>query len=390
MSERAREFKQWFSERSENFTDYLRSLVEVETPSDRPGCFGELFAVLRSSFEEMEYRVEHREGDTSAGQLLCMPRDLEPEEPAQLVVGHCDTVWDKGTLEEMPFRAEGDEISGPGVYDMKAGLAMMVFGLRAIRSLGAAPALPPVFLVTSDEEVGSGDSRGLIEQQARRARRTFVLEPSLGTEGRIKTRRKGVGHFEVDITGKPSHAGLAPEEGVSAILGLTHIVQQLFRLNDPSRGISVNVGTIEGGERSNVIAARSRAVVDVRVPNQEEGERIKQAIYTLEPEIEGVKLEVTGDIGRPPMEKGEANEQLWQTTRRLGKELGMELKEGTSGGASDGNFTNLYSPTIDGLGAVGEGAHAWHEKIFLGQTLDRAALFSLLLLEPAPGKEASA
>ncbi|MDZ7772996.1 MAG: M20 family metallopeptidase [Balneolaceae bacterium] len=386
MSERARAFQQWFLDREDAFTGYLRSLVEVETPSDRPDCFEELFDILKSSFEELNFRVEHREGETSAGQLLCLPPDLPPGEPAQLVVGHCDTVWEEGTLGEMPFRIDGNEISGPGVYDMKTGLAMMVFGLRAIRELDGTPALPPVFLITSDEEVGSGDSRALIMEQARRARRTFVLEPSLGIDGRIKTRRKGVGHFEIEITGKASHAGLAPEEGVSAILGLSHIVQQLFKLNDQQRGVSVNVGTIEGGERSNVIAARSRAVVDVRVPNKEEGRRIGEAIYSLEPEIDGVELVITGDINRPPMEKGVANEALWQIACRLGDELGLDLQEGTSGGASDGNFTNQHSPTLDGLGAVGEGAHAWHEKIFLEETLCRAALFSLLLLEPETGE----
>jgi len=173
---------------------------------------------------------------------------------------------------------------------------------------------------------------------------------------------------------------LAPEEGVSAILGLSHIVQQLFRLNKPEQGITVNVGTIEGGERSNVIAAKSKAVVDVRVPTKEDGERIEKVIYNLKPEIDGIDLEISGGIRRPPLEKKEANEQLWQIVRKLGEELDMDLREGTSGGASDGNLTNLYSPTIDGMGPVGEGAHAYHEKIFIEETLRRAALLSLMIL----------
>jgi len=215
-----------------------------------------------------------------------------------------------------------------------------------------------------------------------RAERTLVLEPSLGTEGKIKTRRKGIGEFEISIKGKPSHAGLAPEEVVSAILGLSHIVQQLFRLNDPANGVTVNVGTIEGGERSNVVAAQSKAVVDVRIPTKEDGERILDEIYNLTPEIEGIELEVTGGINRPPLEKKEANEKLWRVVQDLGQELGLELQEGVSGGASDGNFTNMHSPTIDGLGAVGEGAHAYHEKIFLEETIKRNALLSLLLMQP--------
>jgi glutamate carboxypeptidase len=369
-----------------DFLSLLKALVEQETPSDKPDSFSELWEILRREFEDLDFSVEYCKGNFTAGKLLCKPSDFDPNTSMQLIVGHCDTVWPIGTLQDMPFKIEEETISGPGVYDMKTGLCMMVFALRALKELDLSPQVQPVFLVNSDEEIGSEESQDLIIEQAKLAERTFILEPSLGTEGKIKTRRKGIGEFEITITGKPSHAGLAPEEGVSAILGLSHIVQQLFRLNDPEKGISVNVGTIEGGERSNVIAAQSKAVVDVRVPTKEDGERIEQEIYDLQPEIDDVKLEVSGGIRRPPLEKKEANEQLWQIARDLGKELELDLQEGTSGGASDGNLTNLHSPTIDGMGAVGEGAHAYHEKIFLDETLKRAALFTLFLAHPSLDK----
>lgn len=382
MTERAEAVDQFFSENQDEFLKVLGSLVEQETPSDDPQCFPPIFSLLSSEFEKLGFRVDQIEGEETAGQILCKPEEFKTDKPAQLIIGHCDTVWDKGTLEEMPFKVEENNVLGPGVYDMKSGLCMMIFAMRAIRELGKELSVQPVFLINSDEEIGSEESSSLIIREAKNACRTLVLEPSLGTDGKIKTQRKGIGQFEINIKGTPSHAGLDPDKGVSAILGLSHIVQQLFRLNDPKRGVTVNVGTIEGGERSNVIAAKSKAIVDVRVPTKEDGERIKNEIYNLTPEIDGIELKVTGDIKRPPLEKTEANEKLWQITRKLGEELGLDLEEGLSGGASDGNLSSLYSPTIDGLGAVGEGAHAYHEKIYLQETLKRNALLTLLLLHP--------
>ncbi|MGM0545363.1 MAG: M20 family metallopeptidase [Bacteroidota bacterium] len=381
MTDRARKIKDYITEHRADFLSVLQSLVEQETPSNRPELFKTTWKILSQQFDNLGYATEYSEGNNSAGQLLSKPANFTSSKPSQLIVGHCDTVWDEGTLNEMPFSIEDNIASGPGIFDMKTGLTMMVFALKTIRELKLDLKVQPIFLINSDEEIGSDESKELIIKQAKNAERTFVLEPSLGTEGKIKTQRKGVGDFEITINGKPSHAGLAPDEGVSAILGLSHIVQQLFKLNDPASGVTINVGTIEGGERSNVIAAKSKAVVDVRVPTKKDGERIKKQIYDLKPDIDGIQLEVTGDINRPPLEKAESNEKLWDITQKLGKELNLELQEGISGGASDGNFTNLYSPTIDGLGAVGEGAHAYHEKIFLEETLDRLALFTLLLLE---------
>lgn len=380
MTERAEDLKRRISDQKTDFLTLLQDMVCIETPTSGPDLFNPLFEILIREFEKLGYSAEHIKGQSSAGQLLFTPAGYKPERGIQLLIGHCDTVWKTGTLQEMPFLIKDNEVSGPGVYDMKAGVAMMIHALRASSDTGKSFPLQPVILLNTDEETGSRDSEDLIEQYARIAKRTFVLEPSLGPEGLIKTTRKGVGKFEILVKGVPSHAGLAPDEGVSAILGLSHIVQQLFRLNNPSKGITVNVGTIEGGERANVIAARSKAILDVRVPTKEDGEWITEQIYGLKPEIAGVEVEISGAIDRPPMEKTEGTVRLWKHLLQLGSELKLDLNEGCSGGASDGNLTNQFSPTLDGLGAVGEGAHAYHEKIFLKETMDRIALLSLLLI----------
>lgn len=384
MTERGQQLLSFFTkEAKQDFLALLKLLVEEETPSDVPESFEKLWAVLIDEFKSLGYTAQYLDGHETAGQLVCKPSNFDPAKPQQLIVGHCDTVWPLHTIDDMPFKRSGNKVSGPGVYDMKAGVCIMIFSLRVLKKLGKEPSVQPVFIINSDEEIGSEESEKVIIEEAKKAERTFVLEPALGTEGKIKTERKGIGEFEITIKGNPSHAGLAPEEGVSAILGLSHVVQQLFQLNEPSKGITVNVGTIEGGERANVVAAQSKAVVDVRVPTIEDGKRIENEIYNLQPNIEGIKIEVSGGIRRPPLEKKDANKKWWEITQKLGQELALNLKEGTSGGASDGNITNQYSPTIDGLGAVGEGAHAYHEKIFLEETLQRAALFTLLLLHPS-------
>lgn len=383
MTERGRKLHTFFSKNRSEFINLLQSLVEQETPSDKPSCFTEILKIISGHFQKLNFDVQHIAGRETAGQLLCRPEGFNPDAPIQLILGHIDTVWNTGSLEEMPFTVDGNVISGPGIFDMKAGISMMIFAMKAINKLGISTEVQPLFLITTDEEIGSGESRELIIDQAKYAERTFVLEPSLDIDGKIKTERKGIGQFEITIKGRPSHAGLDPEKGVSAITGLSNVVQKLVALNAPEKGISVNVGTIEGGERANVVAAKSKAVVDVRVPTKEDGEYIKKSIYNIDSGLEGIEITVSGDIGRPPLEKSNANEKLWQITKTLGTELDLDLQEGKSGGGSDGNFTNLHSPTIDGLGAVGEGAHAYHEKILLKETLKRAELLTLLLSYPS-------
>jgi glutamate carboxypeptidase len=286
----------------------------------------------------------------------------------------------------MPVSVEQQRIKGPGVYDMKCGLVQIIFALRTLRDLELSPPLTPVTLINTDEEIGSRETLPAIRHVARRVRRAFVLEPSLGPTGKLKTARKGVGHFTIIVKGKAAHAGLDPEAGASAIVELSHVIQKLFALNDIQQGTTVNVGVIDGGLRPNVVAPESRAEVDVRVLAAEEGARVEAAIRTLEPTTAGTTIEVVGGINRPPMQRTAENQQLWHLARDLGRELGMDIEQGIAGGGSDGNFTSLFTATLDGLGAVGDGAHASHEHVIIDHMPGRCALLALLLLAPLPGQ----
>jgi glutamate carboxypeptidase len=281
----------------------------------------------------------------------------------------------------MPVEETDDgRLRGPGVYDMKGGLVQMVFALRTLYEMELTPSVTPVVFVNSDEEIGSHDSRPRIHRLARTAERTFVLEPSLGPAGKLKTARKGVGRFIIRIKGKSAHAGLDPESGASAIVELSHVIQKLHALNDAERGITVNVGMIEGGQRPNVVAPTSRATADVRVLTCEDAEIVERTIRSLEVSTSGVTLDIEGGIRRPPMERTPRNRMLWHTAQEAAERLGIDLEEGTAGGASDGNETSTFCATLDGLGAVGDGAHAEHEYVDLDKMVERTALLVLLLL----------
>jgi glutamate carboxypeptidase len=372
----------WLEDGRSDWLEFVTALVHSESPSHDPESQEPVMPILSDGLAAAGLVVRHLPGQSSGGQLLAVPRDRDRGGPYQVLIGHCDTVWPIGTELEMPIVQSGNRLSGPGVFDMKAGLANMVFSLRALEELGLDPPVTPVVLVTSDEEVGSGDSRKIIERLARRADRAIVLEPALGITGMIKTARKGTGSFRIRVEGKAAHAGLAPEEGVSAILEMAHVIQELFALNDPARGITVNVGTVGGGLRPNVVAPDSHAEVDVRVPTWDDARRLGDSIGGMRPSTDGVKLSVTGGFDRPPMEKSPANQSLWELCRSLGAGIGMELEDGTAGGASDGNFTSQFCATLDGMGAVGHGAHAHHEHILIEETLRRCELLALLLLSP--------
>jgi glutamate carboxypeptidase len=279
----------------------------------------------------------------------------------------------------MPVREEGGRLHGPGTYDMKAGLVQMLFALRALREHGLEPISPVALLINTDEEIGSPESREHIEHLARSASRAFVLEPSFGPAGSLKTARKGAGEFVVTVRGRASHAGIDPGEGVSAILELSHQIQRLFALNDPERGVTVNVGTIDGGLRPNVVAPRAAAMVDVRVRTREDAERVEAAIRRLEPVQEGASIAIEGGFRRPPLERTARNRALWEAARAAAKTLGIPLEEAAVGGASDGNFTSRYAATLDGLGGVGDGAHAAHEHVLVARLPERAALLATLL-----------
>ncbi len=368
--------------RQDEMTALLRDLVLLESPSHEPAAQEPVFARLAAELEASGMRARRLPGKKSGGQLWAVPRERRRGRPAQLLIGHCDTVWPVGTVERMPVEVRDGRLSGPGVYDMKAGLVQGIFALRALRSLEMAPAVEPAFFINSDEEIGSVESLPRIERLARRVRRVFVLEPSLGPAGDLKTRRKGSLRFTIRTFGKAAHSGLDPEKGASAIRELARVIQWLYTLADPTRGITVNVGVIAGGLRANVVAPEARAELDIRVLAGEDAVRIERQVLGLTAETPGTRIEVLGGIDRPPLEPTPGNQALAAAALRRAGELGIALGEGTAGGASDGSLTSRFTPTLDGLGAVGDGAHALHEHVVLDRLPERAALLALLLLEP--------
>ncbi len=359
----------------------LAELVAIESPSTDPVATRRVLYRLKEEFEGIGTRVRLSPVGVSGGYLLARPRETSTPR-IQLVLGHADTVWPVGTVQERPWTVSNGHGAGPGSFDMKAGLVQMVYALAVLTDLGAAFPATPVMLVNTDEEVGSRGSGAAIRRLSRLACRAFVLEPGLGPGGDLKTARKGLGRYTVTIQGRAAHAGLDPEAGASAILELSSVIQRLFALNDPERGITVNVGTIEGGIRPNVIAPHSEASVDVRVLTHADAAVIDVAIRALTPATAGTNIAVTGGFGRPPMERTPANQALFAAAQMIGKELGMDLAEVTAGGGSDGNTTSQYTATLDGLGTVGDGAHAAGEYIEIENVLPRTALLAALLLEP--------
>ncbi len=365
----------------DDMTETLRRLVVAESPSSLPEVQRGPQSILTEALGDLGFRVRHVAGTETGGHLVAVPLRRIPG-PYQLVIGHSDTVWPLGTVHDRPVQVRNGRLYGPGAYDMKAGLVQGLFAVAALWSLDLRPAVTPVLFINSDEEIGSRESGDHLRRLAKRADRAMVLEPSLGPTGRLKTGRKGTGRFVIQISGRAAHAGLDPGRGASAILELSKVVQRLFELNDLDRGISVNVGTIEGGVRPNVVAPESSAMVDVRVWRAEDARSIEAAIRDLAPSTPGTKIVVEGGFGRPPMERTAGNARLWELAREAAGELGLSIDEGTAGGASDGNTASLFVPTLDGLGAVGDGAHADDEFVYLDAMVERSALLARLLLEP--------
>jgi glutamate carboxypeptidase len=304
-----------------------------------------------------------------------------PSAPQILVLGHIDTVYPLGTLRKMPFRIANGRAWGPGTFDMKGGLVQALFATDALRALYGGPDHRMVFLWTSDEEIGSESSRAIIEKEARRSEGVLVLEPALGREGRLKTARKGVGGAEIIVTGRSAHAGIEPEKGVNAVHELALQIERLMGMNDPGRGITVQTTVIEGGTVSNVVPDFARAQVDIRVSRMADAGGIERKLHALRPILKGAKVEIRGGINRPPLERTAAVAKAFAHAQRLMKEMGLKLGEAATGGGSDGNFTAaLGIPTLDGLGAVGDGAHSPHEHVVIRALPERAALLAALLM----------
>lgn len=381
-----RDILNYLNHHREAMVGLLRRLVLAESPTDKPAAVATVMEMLTAELEEVGLSVRHFRGRVSAGSLFARQTSsggtIERSGPVQLLVGHCDTVWPVGTVPKMPVRVEGDVLHGPGVFDMKGGLVQMIYALRALRELRLRPAADCVAVINSDEEIGSPDSTPLIRRLARCAARAFILEPAFGPTGKLKTARKASGSFTITVKGRAAHAGVNPEEGVSAILEMSHQIQMLFALNDAAKGITVNVGTIDGGLRPNVVAAEVRASVDVRVPTRQDAADIASAIRGLRPVDPQTTIEIEGGIEQLPMEPNPRNQALWRLTLDAGRRIGLELEQASVGGASDGNTTSQYTATLDGLGAVGEGAHALHEQAIIPRMVERCALLVLLLTAP--------
>ncbi len=369
----------YFESRKADMIRLLRALVAIESPShDRVSQAG-ILHILENELRQLGYHVILVPGKKTGGYLYARPEKRKKNNPLQLLIGHCDTVWKKNTLQDMPITSKEGKMSGPGVYDMKAGLTQLIYALKAIHDKKLDVSLTPVIIINTDEEIGSLESTKIIKRLAKIAERAFVLEPPLGLDGKLKTARKGLGRFTITVQGVAAHAGLDPGKGVNAIVELSHQVQQLYAMNDFESGITVNIGMIQGGVSANVVAPESKAIIDVRVENESDGILITDKIYGLQPFLPDVQLHIEGGIGRPPMERTDRNQELWKLAKAKAVLLGMELKEALAGGGSDGNTTSEFTATLDGLGTPGDGAHARHEFIFQEQLPERTALLTLLI-----------
>lgn len=359
--------------RTESLLALLEELVAIESPTDNADGVAAAQGVLAGRFQDAGAVVELVAGQDGFGPHL-LARAGEGMDQV-LVIGHVDTVWPMGTLAHMPYRRDGERIAGPGIYDMKGGIALIWQALAGLRDLGRKSASRVTILITSDEEVGSPTSRRLVEDLARESKAVLVYEPGVLPAGAVKTARKGVGLFRLRVRGKAAHAGNDPDRGRSAIYELARQVAKLEGFTDRASGVSLNVGVIRGGTRPNVVAAEAEAEIDLRVATIAQAAALEQAILGLEPSGPDMRLEVTGGLNRPPMERSAHVSELYQHVRGLAQGIGIDLPDTAVGGGSDGNFTAaLGIPTLDGLGVVGAGAHADHEHIRVSHLANRLAL----------------
>jgi glutamate carboxypeptidase len=356
--------------------EFIEALVAIESPSDDPQAVNRCGAELAARLVALGATITRATSSTAGDHLRA---SFGTGDRQVLLLGHFDTVWPVGQLQRMPLKREAGKLHGPGVFDMKAGIGLATLATRALLARGAVDRARIVMLWTTDEEIGSITSRAMIEAEAVKSDAVLVLEPSL-PGGALKTSRKGVGQFELRVGGISAHAGLDPGKGVSAVHELARQVLEIEKIQDLDRGISVNVGIVQGGSRANVIAAEARATVDARAITMADANRIQRAMQSLAPVLKGTRLRVTGGFARPPLERSAGVVKLFEMARGVAREMGLELGEGPAGGGSDGNFTGaLGIPTLDGLGAVGDGAHAVHEHVEIEALAPRAALIAGLL-----------
>ena len=356
--------------------EFIEALVAIESPSDDLQAVNRCGAELASRLTALGASITRATPSTAGDHLRA---SFGTGERQVLILGHFDTVWPIGQLQRMPLKRDGGRLHGPGVFDMKAGIGLGLLATRAVQAQGALDHARIVMLWTSDEEIGSTTSRALIEAEAVKSEAVLVLEPSL-PGGALKTSRKGVGQFELVVTGVSAHAGLDPGRGISAVHELARQVLEIEKLQHLDRGITVNVGIVRGGSRANVVAAEARATVDARAVTIADAREIERAMRSLTPQLRGAGVQVHGGFDRPPLERSPGVVKLYELARDVAQEMGSSLEEGAAGGGSDGNFTAaLGVPTLDGLGAVGDGAHALHEHVVIDALAPRAALIAGLL-----------
>jgi glutamate carboxypeptidase len=378
----------YFNDRRDEIISTIRELVEIESPSDNKAAVDRIAEAVAQKFSQLggEVRIHQAKDFGNHLQVNFGGKSGKPV----LLLGHYDTVYALGTLAAMPCRAEHNKLTGPGVLDMKSGIALMLHALAALQDWnkedwheedwpGGWPR-PVTVLLVSDEEVGSDSSRAITESLAKKAAAVLVLEPSYGPQGAVKTARKGVGEYRVKVAGKASHAGLDFQKGVNAILELARQIQKVSSFTEIKKGLTVNVGIVSGGSRTNVVPAEAAAQVDVRIARMKDAAGIDKKMRGLRPFNRKCRIEVTGGINRPPMERTAGVAALYAQAVAIARDLGWKLGEAAVGGGSDGNFTaGLGIPTLDGLGAVGDGAHAPHEHILISELPRRAALLAGLI-----------
>ena len=371
----------WLRKRERSIVRLLERMVKIESPSNEKAAVDRMGALIAAEWKRRHARVTILRNKRRGNQIRAEVSLGRGKSSGQiLVLGHLDTVYPVGTLRETPFRISSRLAFGPGTFDMKGGLAIALVAADALNALRIAPRSRIVFLWTSDEEIGSGASRRVIEAEARKSKSVFVLEPAFGKDGRLKTQRKGVGEAEMIVMGRSSHAGIDPESGVNAVHELALQISRLLGLNNPRRGVTVQANVVNGGTASNVVPEGASAQIDLRVARASDVSALNRKLRALRPILRGAKIEVRGGVNRPPMERTPESRRLFSLAQNLAREIGFTLGEAATGGGSDGNFTAaLGVPTLDGLGAVGEGAHSPRECVVLRALPQRAALLASLL-----------
>ena len=353
----------------------IRELVECESPTGNLSSIDKCVGLISKQIGDIARVRKYGKHVRCEFQLPGLKKQGQI-----LALGHSDTVWPIGTLKAMPFRQARGRLWGPGVYDMKAGIVFFIFAMRILRELEVPVKRKVVLQINADEETGSATSRALTEDAARRSMAVLVLEPSSGLEGKLKTARKGIGDYRVTVRGLAAHAGVDFEKGANAVVEMARQIERIAGVTRLDKGVTVSPGVIHGGTRSNVVPAECHVEIDVRVPRAVDEKYLARQFASLKPFDKRCSIEVTGGLNRPPMERSAGIRQLFQTARKLAAELGVNLEESATSGGSDGNFTAaLGIPTLDGLGAVGEGAHATHESILINRIADRTALLAKLV-----------